>query len=80
MVNDIKYYQYEPIDYGFHDQSIFLCNTRILKDNLILKDNTENFFLDIIKQLNNVKYYETKYPIYGYNTINEFNLIIDKFI
>jgi len=79
-VNDIKYYQYEPIDYGFHDQSIFLCNTCILKDNLILKDNTENFFLDIIKQLNNVKYYETKYPIYGYNTIDEFNLIIDKFI
>ena len=73
----IEYYKNKPIDFGYHDQCIFLCTTNILKDNikLILNYNNESNFLDIIKNLKTVKYFITDYPIKTFNTINELKLI-----
>ena len=74
--NNVKYIEYLKnitIDFGYHDQCIFLCTTDILKNNikLILKYDTESNFLDIIKYLKNVKYYITDYSIKSFNTIDE---------
>ena len=75
--NNVEYIEYlknQPIDYGYHDQCIFLCNTSILKENInkIIFSNFENNFLDIIKHIQNVKYYITNYPVQTYNSIDEF--------
>ena len=79
--NEIEYIEYfknKPIDFGFHDQCIFLCNIDILNKNIdkILSSNSENNFLDIVKYINNVKYYITNYSVKTYNSIDEFNKII----
>jgi hypothetical protein len=62
------------IEYGYHDQCIFLCNKNIIKEKLELLINQkyeEYNFLDILKYLDNVSYYETKYPLKSFNTKNE---------
>jgi hypothetical protein len=74
LVDYIEYYNHKHIDFGFHDQSIFLCNTQLLKQYIIyiLNHNKETVFLDIVKYINNVKYYITDFPVKSFNTINEF--------
>jgi 2-phospho-L-lactate transferase/gluconeogenesis factor (CofD/UPF0052 family) len=74
LVDYIEYYNHKHIDFGFHDQSIFLCNTQLLKQYIIyiLNHNKETAFLDIVKYINNVKYYITDFPVKSFNTINEF--------
>jgi len=78
--NNVKNIQYKKnieIDYGYHDQCIFLCDTNKIKEKLeiIANQNYEELlFLDIIKYLSNVSYFETKYPLKSFNTINELTL------
>jgi len=76
--NNVEYIEYlknKHIDYGYHDQCIFLCNTNSLKDNITISSQSENNFLDIVKNIDNVKYYITNYPIQTYNSIDEFKLL-----
>jgi len=76
--NNVEYIEYlknKYIDYGYHDQCIFLCNTNSLKDNITISSQSENNFLDIVKNIDNVKYYITNYPIQTYNSIDEFKLL-----
>jgi choline kinase len=71
--NSVKfeYKKNRNVDYGYHDQCIFLCNTQKIKEKLILKsDEIEFNFLDIVKSLN-ASYYETKYPVKSFNTVDE---------
>ena len=64
------------VDYGYHDQCIFLCDKNKIKEtlnNVINKDYEELNFLDIIKYLNDdsISYYETSYSIKSFNTIDD---------
>jgi choline kinase len=73
-VNNIEYRKNIEIDYGYHDQCIFLCNKNKIKEKLeiIINQNYEELnFLDIVKHLDNVSYFETKYPLKSFNTITE---------
>ena len=73
-VKNIEYKKNIDIDFGYHDQCIFLCNTDKIKEKLEMTVNQyyeELNFLDIVKYLDNVSYYETKYPLKSFNTINE---------
>lgn len=73
-VKSIEYKKNINIDYGYHDQCIFLCDKNKIKEKieiLINKNYEELNFLDIVKYLDNVSYYETKYPLKSFNTINE---------
>jgi bifunctional N-acetylglucosamine-1-phosphate-uridyltransferase/glucosamine-1-phosphate-acetyltransferase GlmU-like protein len=73
-VKNVEYKKNIKIDYGYHDQCIFLCNRDKIKEKieLIMNQNYEELnFLDIIKYLDNVSYFETKYPLKSFNTINE---------
>jgi len=73
-VKNIEYKKNINIDYGYHDQCIFLCDKNEIKEKieiLINKNYEEINFLDIVKYLDNVSYYETKYPLKSFNTINE---------
>jgi len=75
--NNVDYIEYKknlPVDFGYHDQCIFLCDKNKIKEQLelfIKKDYEELNFLDIIKYLDCVSYYETQYPLKSFNTINE---------
>ena len=77
-VECIKYFKNIPIDFGFHDQCIFLCNIDVLNKNIkkLLSKKSENNFLDIVQYIHNVKYYITNYSIKTYNSIEEFKNII----
>ena len=79
LVQSIEYFKNIPIDFGFHDQCIFLCNIHILNKFFynILSSQNDNNFLDIIKFIDNTKYYITNYSIKTYNSIEEFNSIIN---
>ena len=75
-VERIEYKKNKPISYGYHDQCIFLCDTKKIINNidfLISKQNNydEINFLDIIIYLDNVKYFITNYVVKSYNTPNE---------
>ena len=77
--NNVKKFEYRkniPIQFGYHDQCVFLCDKNKLIDKLILLINEkyvdEINFLDIIKDFNKVAYYETKYVVKSFNTKNEF--------
>lgn len=74
-VKKIEYKKNNPIDVGYHDQCIFLCDKNKIKNNIrfLLNEKTEKEinFLDIIKYMNNVTYYETKYPLKSFNTLEE---------
>ena len=75
--NKVDYIEYKKninIEYGYHDQCIFLCNKNKIKEKLemFLNKNYEELnFLDIVKYLDNVSYYETKYPLKSFNTKHE---------
>lgn len=73
-VKNIGYKKNIDVDYGYHDQCIFLCNKNEIKEKLealINQDYQECNFLDIVKNLDSVSYYETSYPLKSFNTINE---------
>jgi choline kinase/2-phospho-L-lactate transferase/gluconeogenesis factor (CofD/UPF0052 family) len=73
-VTNIEYKKNIDIEYGYHDQCIFLCNTNKIKDilNIIIKQNYDELnFLDTIKYLYNVSYFETKYPLQSFNTFDD---------
>lgn len=79
--NKVEYMEYKKnidISYGYHDQCIFLCNTQKIKENMnpIInnKQQDEKNFLDIIKYLNKVFYYETLYYVKSFNTKSEINV------
>jgi 2-phospho-L-lactate transferase/gluconeogenesis factor (CofD/UPF0052 family) len=75
--NNVKGVEYKNninIDYGYHDQCIFLCDKNEIKKKieiLINKNYEELNFLDTVKYLDNVSYYETKYPLKSFNIISE---------
>lgn len=79
-VKCVNYKKNKSVDYGYHDQCIFLCNTSIILDKLkyIINNNNNNEinFLDIIKLLSNVNYFITDYEIKSYNNKNELNIIL----
>jgi NDP-sugar pyrophosphorylase family protein len=74
-VKSFGYRRDSSIEYGYHDQSIFLVNTRIVKDRLknIIDGNKydEVNFLDVVSYIDGVSYYETKYPIISYNSFED---------
>jgi hypothetical protein len=62
------------VDFGYHDQCIFLCDKNKIKHELqflIKQDYDELNFLDIIPYVGNIDFYETNYPLRSFNTINE---------
>lgn len=73
MIN-IEYKKNIDIDYGYHDQCIFLCDKNKIKEKielLINQDNDEFNFLEIVNYLDNVCYFDTNYPVKSFNTTNE---------
>jgi choline kinase/2-phospho-L-lactate transferase/gluconeogenesis factor (CofD/UPF0052 family) len=74
-VKKFGYRRDSSIEYGYHDQCIFLANTLIVKDRLknIIDDKTyeEVNFLDVVSYIDGVSYYETKYPIQSYNSFDD---------
>jgi hypothetical protein len=74
-VKRFGYRRDSSIEYGYHDQCIFLANTRIVKDRLknIIDCNKyeEVNFLDVVSYIDDVSYYETKYPIKSYNSFDD---------
>lgn len=77
-VNYIEYKKNKSIEYGYHDQCIFLCDkTQISKyiSIIINNNNNEINFLNIIKYLNNVNYFITNYPIISYNTLDDIKIL-----
>jgi choline kinase len=74
-IKDIGYKKNLRMSYGYHDQCIFLCDKNVIKNNLELlinnNDKDELNFLDLVKYIKNVSYYETNYPVKSFNTKNE---------
>lgn len=68
----IEYRKYKPTHAGHSDQNIFLCDTQKIKDAIqpTMKKKEYNF-LKIIGYLENVKYYETKYPVKSFNFVQD---------
>jgi choline kinase/2-phospho-L-lactate transferase/gluconeogenesis factor (CofD/UPF0052 family) len=79
-VTNIEYKKIKPIDNGYHDQCIFLCNKNSIKTNieniLNYNDKDEINFLDIISYLPNVNYFETPYKVNSFNSQNDLKNII----
>ena len=79
-VTNIEYKKIKPIDNGYHDQCIFLCNKNSIKTNieniLNYNDKDEINFLDIISYLPNVNYFETSYKVNSFNSQNDLKNII----
>ena len=79
-VNYVEYKKNKPTSYGYHDQCIFLCNTNKIKEKINIMINQkydELNFLDIVKFLDNVNYYETKYIVNSFNEQTELIKIYD---
>ncbi len=76
----MEYKKNKQIDYGYHDQCIFLCDKEVIKDNcdnILNNSNKDEInFLDIIKYLQNVNYYETIYKIDSFNNKMDLNNLI----
>jgi len=73
-VECIEYKRNKPILFGYHDQCIFLCDKNKIKNKmeiLINQEYDELNFLDIIKHLGKVSYYETNYNIKSFNVQSE---------
>jgi choline kinase len=73
-VKNIEYKKNIGVDYGYHDQCIFLCDKNKVKEKLetyVNKHYEELNFLEIVKDLDSVCYYETNYPLKSFNTIDE---------
>lgn len=79
-VDRVQYNKTEPVSHGYHDQCIFLCDTKKVTDilgDLVFdpkfygKTDTECNFLDVIEKLQNVTFYETKHPVHSFNTMDE---------
>jgi bifunctional N-acetylglucosamine-1-phosphate-uridyltransferase/glucosamine-1-phosphate-acetyltransferase GlmU-like protein len=73
-VKKIEYKKNININFGYHDQCIFLCNKNIIKEKLeilINKNYNELNFLDVINHIDNISYYETNYSLKSFNTIDE---------
>lgn len=78
-VINFEYKRNKPTDYGYHDQCIFLFDTKILLSKLEIikqKEYDELNLLDVVQLFDNIKYYETDYAVDSFNTIDE--LIIPK--
>lgn len=78
-VVSVLYKKNQPVEFGYHDQCVFLCDTfkmTCLLEQLI-KSNDENEynFLDIVKMSKNVDFFETSHKIYSFNNIVELNAI-----
>lgn len=79
--NRIKKFGYRkdnPIKKGYHDQSIFLVNTAIVKDklNLIINNKYDEInFLDIVEYIDKVSFFDTKYPLKSFNSFDEIKII-----
>ena len=71
----IEYKHNISIEKGYHDQCIFLCDTIKIKNTLNIIINKEYYdeinFLDIVNYIDNVTYYETKYPLKSFNFFEE---------
>ena len=71
----IEYKHNISIEKGYHDQCIFLCDTNKIKNTLNIIINKEYYdeinFLDIVSYIDNVTYYETKYPLKSFNFFEE---------
>jgi len=67
----IEYRKYKPTDAGHSDQNIFLCDTQKIKDAIKPTMKKEYNFLKIIGYLENVEYYETKYPVKSFNFVQD---------
>ena len=78
-VTNIEYKKIKPIDNGYHDQCIFLCNKNSIKSNinsiLNYNDKDEINFLDIISYLPNVNFFETKYKVNSFNSQNDLKIL-----
>jgi 2-phospho-L-lactate transferase/gluconeogenesis factor (CofD/UPF0052 family) len=73
-VKNIEYKKNIPIEYGHHDQCIFLCDKYKIKEklNILINHHCDEFnFLDIVKELDNISYFETNFPVKSFNTIEE---------
>jgi len=73
-VKDIEYKKNIEINYGYHDQCIFLCDKNKIKEKLeilINQEYEECNFLDIVKLIDNISYFETNYPVKSFNTLSE---------
>jgi 2-phospho-L-lactate transferase/gluconeogenesis factor (CofD/UPF0052 family)/choline kinase len=73
-VTRMEYKKNINVDFGYHDQCIFLCDKNKIKHELqflIKQDYDELNFLDIIPYVGNIDFYETNYPLRSFNTINE---------
>ena len=71
-VDSFEYRKNRPISLGYHDQCIFLCDTREIKNKIELlinqKYEDELNFLDIVKLVEKTSYYETNYLVNSFNT------------
>ena len=75
-VINFAYKKYKPIDYGYHDQCIFLFDTKILLNKLEIirhKEYNELNLLDVVEYFDNIKYYETDFRVDSFNNITELN-------
>jgi molybdopterin-guanine dinucleotide biosynthesis protein A len=74
-VDKIEYKRNKPIDFGYHDQCIFLCARDIIQNNLHrlinIYINDDINFLDVVKYIPNVSYYTTNFPVHSFNTLAE---------
>ena len=73
-VINFAYKKYKPIDYGYHDQCIFLFDTKILLNKLEIirhKEYNELNLLDVVEYFDNIKYYETDFRVDSFNTLEE---------
>ena len=73
-----------PIDYGFHDLSMFYLEKNKIKNEMnellsVQKESEYHLFdlFPILKERHKpALFYESKHQTYSYNTIDEFNAII----
>uniref|UniRef100_A0A6C0APP5 MobA-like NTP transferase domain-containing protein n=1 Tax=viral metagenome TaxID=1070528 RepID=A0A6C0APP5_9ZZZZ len=74
-VTHIEYRKNIPVTNGLHDQCIFLCDKKSLINAVekIIQTpyDDECVFLDVIKYMENVTYYQTHYCVSSFNTPSE---------
>ena len=77
-VINFGYKKNKSVDYGYHDQCIFLFDTKLLLEKLeriIQKKYNELNLLDVVEHFDIIKYYETDYGVKSFNTLDELNKI-----
>lgn len=73
-VNKFEYKRNISIEYGYHDQCIFLCNTYKIKEvlKILIKDSyNEINFLDVVSHIKDTSYYKTDYPLKSFNSFDD---------